>query len=116
MLSNRSVEMLNKLLDYYAVRHKVIANNIANAEVNGFQPSDVKFTRELADAIANGDAEGMRHARWETHTPTTELTGVAGGVDVEREIGAILRNKALFDTFTEAIAFKFRMLRTAMTK
>ena len=116
MIGKRSIEMLGKLLDFHALRHKVIANNIANAEVPGFQPKEVQFTKELADAIEDGDVDRVRRAGFNVHSPATDLSQFSGSVDVEREMGALMKNKALFDTFGEALTFKFRMLRNAMSK
>ena len=35
-------ELLARLLDVYSVRHRVIAQNVANASTAGFTPSDLK--------------------------------------------------------------------------
>lgn len=116
MLGERQLAVLDRLLEYHSLRHRVVANNIANAEVPGYRAQDVRFSSELADAIRHGDVEDIRLARVEAHPVETDLGQVSEGLDVERQMGTLLKNKALFDTFGEAMNFRFRLLRAAMSK
>lgn len=43
---------LGRALDGLALRHKAIANNIANAETPGFHRSEVNFEADLSAALA----------------------------------------------------------------
>ncbi len=114
MLGNDSFTVLDKLLDFHALRHKVIANNIANAEVPNFQPKKVEFSEELAQAITNNDTRAILQTTITASPVSTDLSQVSASVDVEQEMGQLMKNKAFFDTFSEVLAFKLRMLRSAL--
>lgn len=48
----KSFIVLNKSLQASALRHKVIANNIANINTPRFKRSEVSFEKQLAEALA----------------------------------------------------------------
>ena len=114
MPGNDSFTVLDKLLDFHALRHKVMANNIANAEVPNFQPKKVEFSTELAEAITNNNTSAIRHSTIAASPVSTDLSQVSAAVDVEQEMGQLMKNKAFFDTFSEVLSFKLRMLRSAL--
>jgi flagellar basal body rod protein FlgB len=54
-LGNRAgLAPLKQALHAYALRHRVIASNIANAEVEGYQPRRVTFEDAARKAMGNG--------------------------------------------------------------
>jgi flagellar basal-body rod protein FlgB len=55
LFDSTRIPTLTRALDAYALRHKVIAENIANVETPGYRTKTVSFEKELTDAM-NGRA------------------------------------------------------------
>jgi flagellar basal-body rod protein FlgB len=51
LFASPTITALKVSMDAGAIRHKFLANNIANAETPGFKRSDVKFESYLAEAL-----------------------------------------------------------------
>jgi len=62
-LFKNHLPLMNKGLDAYALRQKVIAKNIANATTPNYQPEEVKFEELLVDSAitAKGIVSDSRH-------------------------------------------------------
>jgi len=109
MIGDKDLSIPEKMLDLYALRHKLIANNIANAEVPGYRKLDVKFGKELERAMASGDPARVRKVR-------AKVTSSGAPVQAESEVARMAKNEVLFDTFAEIASFRLRMLRAAIEK
>src|ERR1700760_5006538 len=67
------------------LRNTVLANNIANADTPGFEPSDVDFHAKLADALAAGP-EAPENVTFSAEQLSTGAQRADGnGVDSEAE-------------------------------
>ena len=55
--NDQTIFLLKQGLDSCALRHKLIANNIANAETPGFKISDIKFKDQVKRALEDKDKE-----------------------------------------------------------
>ena len=60
LFTEKAGSALSRALDAYAFRHRVIANNIANAETPGFTRSDADFESDLKAALQAGDANTVK--------------------------------------------------------
>jgi flagellar basal-body rod protein FlgB len=106
--------LVKELLDACALRHTVVANNIANVNVPGYRRSEVRFEKALARALAGG---GDLRGPLETEIVTPKDTPVrpdGNDVDLNREIGIQTRNGLLYRTCLEVLDHKIRMLRRAI--
>ena len=56
--SEKSTELLSKMVDYTALKQKVIANNIANVNTPGYKRMDVSFNQDLKRAVENQGSVG----------------------------------------------------------
>jgi len=109
MLGDNDLAIPEKMLDLCALRHKLIAHNVANAGIPGFHRLDVAFQEELRRAISENDANAVRKAELPVHTARKP------GVDPETEVARMAKNELLFGTFAQIAAQKLRIMRTAVT-
>lgn len=108
MIGDKDLGIVSKMLDFYALRHKLIAHNMANAEVPGFRRLDLHFEDALLEAVQKGDTAKVQNAGFVVEKAAHE------GVDAESEVAKMVKNQLLFDTFSQIAAHNFRMLRMAI--
>lgn len=110
---------LTKSLDGVAMRHRVIANNIANAETPGFTRSDVSFEEQLKQALASGidDEASVERISPETVPDSTSQTRPDGNnVSIDKEMADLTKNSLSYETLTQLTNLKFSMLKQAITE
>ena len=108
--------LLSKMLDGAVLRHRVIANNLANANTPGYQRRVVSFSDELSRAVASRDAEALRAV-----APTVRLSDEparrpdGNNVCTERELADLMHNQLLFSTCTQLLSARIAAYRAAIT-
>ena len=108
MIGDKDLSVASKMMDLCALRHKLLANNIANADVRGYRRRDISFSNELQKALENADPQRVASLRCRVRQASQP------GVDPERETARMAKNELLFDAFSRIAAHKIRMLRTAV--
>jgi flagellar basal-body rod protein FlgB len=116
-----------KLADLSALKHKLIASNVANANTSGYQKKEIDFDKELKKAIAK-----PRIASTVTDQQHIPLGNTPGGppkikqikqsdnstglnsVDIDEEMAALAQNQLIFDYGAEMLARKFKGLKAAI--
>ena len=115
-MNDTSLLMLRRMLDTATLRHKVIANNMANVNTPGYQRRVVQFDEQLAKAIAAGDAKGIAASRLEVvKSDDPALRPDGNNVSLERELVDLMRNSLLHNTCTQLIATRLASYRAAIT-
>ena len=118
----RTVVVVRGALDGLAARHRAYANNMANVETPGFQPSDVPFETELR-AVRDEIAESpMRIQR--VRTPDlTEMPDNQGaerldgnGVQPDRQVVKLAENTLTYEALTQATKMRGELLRAVITE
>ncbi len=116
-------DLLWKLLDASELRHRVISQNVANVNTPGYHRKDVSFEEELARHLAaaqsNGtatDDAGIRDMK----AKVFEVSGLTGrldgnNVDIDQEVGQLQKNALLYETYSQVLASKLGMMRSAIT-
>ena len=108
-------DMLRKSLETVALRHRVASQNLANVNTPGYQASEVSFEEPLQRQLAQGEVV------WDSLTPEVKLsdTGVSrvdgNNVDLDQEVTQLNKNAALFETYTQLLATKLAMMKSAIT-
>lgn len=115
--SEKSTELLNKMVDFTALKQKVIANNIANVNTPGYQRLDVSFDKNLKDVMKN--EEPINEIKLEVVNTDNESLNVASRndgntVDIDKEVSELMQNYLMYNIYLELMAKKFRMLNRAM--
>ncbi len=96
------------------LRNTVLSNNIANVDTPGFQPSDVNFHAQLADALARGPGEAatVAFAPEELRTGAQQADG--NGVNGEAEAAKLAENGLELSALTQVANTRLQIMRTAM--
>jgi len=127
MFNTGSMPLLRKALGAYALRHRAIADNIANVATDGYRAKQVDFEKLLAQE----QAPGLRG--WMTqpgHLPiggasdsaepalVDQNNGFDNGVndvDVDREMVAVGENQLMYQMVTRLLRGRYQGLKTAIT-
>lgn len=128
MFSQPYLERLKGGLDAYSMRHKVVADNIANVDSQGYRSQRVEFEESLARASRGPGIGGLRTD--DAHLPlgqagpraVPEVVDVAEGYDnglndvnVEREMGELAKNDLSYRLATRLLNRKYNGLLMAIT-
>jgi flagellar basal-body rod protein FlgB len=101
---------LSAALDATVIRQQVIANNIANANTEGFRAQRVSFSMALDAAGSTGDA-GLT-ARLE---PQVSLSA-DGAVRLDSEVAAMAQNGAHYQALLKAMNRHLSVLASAVSE
>jgi len=112
-LNRPADQLLMRLLDAASLRHKVIANNVANANTPGFVRDSVKFEHELADAMRRGKSI-FELEPVVTKDETTPVGFDGNNVTPEVEMNSLNENRILFEMYSSILASKTEMLRASI--
>ena len=104
-----SFDLISKALDVAALRHKVIANNLANANVPGYRRLVVQFKRELERAL---DQPGPIELSVVEADDPPDATG--NNVSFDRELAELQKNSLIFETFAQLADLRVKALRAAI--
>lgn len=103
--------LLVKALDVAALRHSVIANNIANAETEGFRPSRVEFESLLQSALGSETYanDGDRRASKAISTAPQIVVESSSENDgptslIQREMVALAKNTLRYQALVTALS------------
>jgi flagellar basal-body rod protein FlgB len=133
----RMVGVLEQSIKAAGLRHQVLANNIANVNVPGFQASEVTFEDQLKEALAgetpDSGLQGLtadeRH--FLINPPRTAtlpvqpvvrpaVTGVmrqdGNNVDIEAESAKLAANQLWYQALVRSVQDEFNRLRTVITE
>ena len=109
MIGENELSIPQKMLDICAIRHKLLAHNIANAGVPGYRKLDVEFQQALAKAVKSQDPQAVQKA-------AVRVTRARDpGVETETEVVRMTKNEVLYTTFADIAAFRLRLLRNAIS-
>ncbi len=113
---NETMAILGKMMDFAAVRHQVLANNLANVNTPTYKRCDVEFHKQLASAIESGGVDRIQQTAAEIVEDDVTLPRPDGNnVSLEREMGEISMNAMLFDFSSKVLNRKFSSLQKAMS-
>jgi flagellar basal-body rod protein FlgB len=108
------VGVLAQLMDAAALRHRVLAQNVANVNTPGYTRREVAFEADLAKALAapNGAAPPVKPTVTVDETAPERVDG--NNVDIDKEMGAISKNALLFQAAAQIVASRVASLRAAI--
>lgn len=115
---------LKQALDAYALRHRAIAANIANAETPGYRPRRVEFESILRSArdgapAVRGATTDPRHIPLGAPAPADvepreTIDAASEGVDVEREMVDMVKNQLAYRLAVRLLDMKYNQLHAAI--
>ncbi len=112
-----------KALDAYELRQQVLANNVANASVDGYQPMRVDFEEQLGSlraAIASGASDQQLEKLVADLRPRVEALGadpVSGDKQqrIDDAMTLMLQNTVQYEAVLTALARESALTRMAVT-
>ena len=130
---NKTMHISNRLLDAYATRGEVLANNIANVSTPNFKRSDVTFEHELNRALASEDKKMLmakttdsRHIPFEIPMDykkvepniivdyDTTYRNDLNNIDIDSEMAEEAKNTMRYQMFTQIINMQYKMIRKSI--
>jgi flagellar basal-body rod protein FlgB len=127
VINKSGIPLLTNLLDSSAVRHKLVAANIANVSTPGFQSKDIDFHGELKKAITQ-----KKHLSGTITDPAHLLIGQArhqgpeiivnkspegngiNNVDIDHEVTSMAANQVYYSVGARLLALQIQGLRNAI--
>ncbi|MGE5559963.1 MAG: flagellar basal body rod protein FlgB [Chloroflexota bacterium] len=122
--------ILERSLDASSLRHRVIANNIANADTPQFKASTVEFEAELRRALEGASPRGVfpfprKIAYPATPNPVdvaplvvprrnTVARNDGNNVDIDYEMTALAENDLFYQAIARALNDNFTRLKAAI--
>ncbi len=109
-------DMLSRLLDMAELRHRVIAQNVANVNTPGYRQMDISFETAFAGQLNQGGESASLQV-------TPKLIQGAGGrdradgnnVDIDMEMGRLNKNALLYNAYTQVLASQLSAMRSAIS-
>jgi len=130
-LTMRTIDVAKKGLDAAALRHEVMANNIANLNTPGFKAERVNFEDELRRALMKEEEMGSitthsRHIKFggkpDLIDVRPEIVGTQdliyrndnSTVDLDYEMTQMAKNSMMYEALVTRISGKFRLLNSVI--
>lgn len=115
---------LEKGLEALSLRHRVISDNIANANTPGFKKSEVSFASELLRFLDERGRSGAAPPAVDTAAFRPRVFRVTGttqrldgnNVDIEEEMAKLAENTLLYEATTRQITSELTRLRLAISE
>ena len=114
-MSIPSNKVLERLLDYTALKQKVIGQNIANTETIGYKRRDVEFNDMLNSNIAEQMKGSSNKSEFKIKIDESK-ENISGfnNVDVNREMADMAENTILFKFGAKKISGYYRTLQNVI--
>jgi len=109
--------LLEKALDACTLRHKVIANNIANVDTPGFKKSRVIFEEKLREALGNASSLlDIKEIEPEIIKDNKHsiLREDFNNVDIEKEMVRLSENALRYNIYAQILIAKLGTIRAAI--
>jgi flagellar basal-body rod protein FlgB len=106
------LNVLAQVLDAATLRHRVIAQNVANVNTPGYRRLAVEFEADMAKALAAPG--GTEHVK--PHVVIEDGPERVDGntVDIDREMNALAKNALLYEAAATVVTSRVASLRAAI--
>ena len=115
---DKSGTLLEKMLDVSSVKHKVIANNIANVNTPGYKKMDVSFADQLEKALNESSVnkfDALQPKIVISKEDTSETVRNDGNnVDMDKEVSSLVKNTLSYNIYTQLLSKKFEDIKSAI--
>ncbi|MBM7701860.1 flagellar basal body rod protein FlgB [Metabacillus iocasae] len=125
-LFSKTIRSLEMGLNYANEKQKVISQNIANVDTNGYKAKDVSFKSVLNDAVSESieaNRTDYRHYKFTSSSHNGVSIHVrkdmsyhpnGNGVDMDKEMSEMAKNQIYYEALVERLNGKFNSLRTVL--
>jgi flagellar basal-body rod protein FlgB len=119
IMANENYVLAKKMLDASAIRHDLIATNLANVETPGFKRLDLDpgFSKQLDSLVQKNDLRGLREleVQGQVDTRTRASRPDGNNVELDRELLELSRNALEYDFLAEYASNSLSRIKTAIT-
>lgn len=116
MSATASIDVLARLLDVADLRHRVIAQNMANVNTPGYHRKQVDFEDAFQKALQKPEGKPLQVEPKVVEGPGSLQSRVDGNtVDIDLEMAQLAKNTLLYQAFAQIIAHRIGVTRTAIT-
>jgi flagellar basal-body rod protein FlgB len=110
------IDLLSKMLDAAELRHRVIAQNVANANTPGYRRQEVRFEDALAHCLEHGGERAVKGVQPSIVDAGGEAVRPDGNtVDMDEEMGQLNKNAILYKIYAQLLATQISSMRSAIT-
>lgn len=110
ILESTSIAYLSAAMDAAAIRHSVIATNIANANTSGYTAQSVSFEVALGTAWQSGASRGAS-----VKLEPTLFFNSHGAVQIDGEMAAMAQNSAHYQVLARALNRELAVMSMAVS-
>lgn len=119
---DKSIRRLEEVIRYAAVRHKVLASNVANVDTPGYRAKDVLFREEVKNQIVTISRTSDRHLQGDgraqndgTVVPQERYPwGDGNNVALDMELAHMTENALLYEAALKLLSRKLLMYKNAV--
>ncbi|MGB8170727.1 MAG: flagellar basal body rod protein FlgB [Chthoniobacteraceae bacterium] len=117
LFASSTYDASKHLLDAAALRQEALAANIANSETPGYKRVDLEqsFATEFAARLKSGATASAPTPKLVEDTSATSQRVDGNTVEVDKELLAMGKNGAEFETLTDFVSGSLKQLRMAIT-
>jgi flagellar basal-body rod protein FlgB len=113
-MPDKTMKLLEGMIDVAAYRQKVLTSNIANADTPGYKAKDISFQKEL-DKFKGVTEFKSGNRSYDVYEPVTTLPNKDGNtVNIDIEMAKVAENKLIYSTATQLMSMKIRMLKDVL--
>ena len=125
LISDKTINLLEKSLDVSAQRHRMITNNIANQDTVGYQPKALDFRKTLERELEKGSGPVTRthpkHLKCRSKPSWLARDRAAGQSDsgpfsIEKEMANLMENNIKYRTSVEMLIRKMGIIKNAIVE
>ncbi|MDN3513482.1 MAG: flagellar basal body rod protein FlgB [Candidatus Brocadia sp.] len=115
---DKGINLLEKMLDVSALKHKVIANNIANINTPGYKKMEVSFAGQLEKTIKDTSVNKIDKMQPKIVISKDGTDGAVrndgNNVDMDKEVASLMKNTLSYNIYTQLLAKKMELLKSAI--
>ncbi len=106
------LSLLTQLMNASSLRHRVIAQNVANVNTPGYRRQEVSFETDLAKALESSPGAAVK-PRVVTVDRAERVDG--NTVDIDREMNDLGKNALVYQAAAQIIASRVASMRAAIS-
>lgn len=106
-------DVLGRVLDTAALRHRVIAHNVANVNTPGYRRLEVVFEDVLARAAGDPSAGALSGQPKVVESVGPDRVD-ENNVDIDREMNELTKNGLLYQAAVQILASRLASMRAAI--
>lgn len=117
LFSGTNYQATKQLLDAAVTRHEALAANISNVETPGYKRVDLPkdFTHEFSSYVQSGGKSSAPVATIVEDAAASSRRKDGNTVQLDKELLAMNKNEAEYETLTEFVSGSIKQLKLAIT-